>query len=537
MPPLDETDRDVLLQIKSDLGQATNDLGRFSEALLQLAQHGKDTAEALKGLQRPTDESRTGFTRFQATLVSLDATLNLLGRGIRAVEAVLVGNARETANYAQQVTNLSQRVGLSIPFLQLFQDRLNRLGLDAGTSTQALQFFNAAVESARRGSGEFAATLQLLRVNLERGRPFEDILLETARALDQFADSQGRVTMARQLFSRGGATTVQALTDLARGLDQDVERAEALGDILDTIALDKGVKFARALRDQANASENLHKQLGAATFEALQPYVQLLTEGLSATTRFVREHRDGLAQLAKVLTVVTVAFGTLVAVVGGAAGITALLAALSAVTVGLPLVFGALAAVLTAGAAAWVLYGRSAKTAADEASEAAKRLQPLSLDRPMAAHAAGPPLALLPEQRQRVTEAWREVQAAEDAAAVAAVERARGRAAAIEEQRTREIAAEKKLYDETFKLERQQAIGNQLTLEQVDVLDQEHRARVAAINAKANADAKAATAEATQSLAALRIDSAEKTASSLLTIERTLNQARLATQQITEKKI
>ena len=172
MPPLDETDRDVLLQIKSDLGQATNDLGRFSEALLQLAQHGKDTAEALKGLQRPTDESRTGFTRFQATLVSLDATLNLLGRGIRAVEAVLVGSARETANYAQQVTNLSQRVGLSIPFLQLFQDRLNRLGLDAGASTQALQFFNAAVESGRRSSGEFAATFQLLRVNLERGRPF-----------------------------------------------------------------------------------------------------------------------------------------------------------------------------------------------------------------------------------------------------------------------------------------------------------------------------------------------------------------------------
>ena len=119
---------------------------------------------------------------------------------------------------------------------------------------------------------------------------------------------------------------------------------------------------------------------------------------------------------------------------------------------------------------------------------------------------------------------------------MAAVERARGRAAAVEEQRTRELAAEKKLYDETIKLERQQAIGNQLTLEQVDVLDQEHRARVATINAKANADAKAATAEATQSLAALRIDSAEKTATSLLTIERTLNQARLATQQITEEE-
>lgn len=594
MPPGADNE-DLLLRIQSDVAQGVAGLTQTADQLANLLNVAADTNKVLRDMNQASSDAGTGFTQTQAKVVTLAGAVSLLkegfalaGRALREVKAATFDGAAAFGGYTQALDNATKQVGVSARFYQELQTRLQLLGLSADSAQQSLIFFNRALESARQGAGPLSQVFQELRVNIDRTRDAEDVYRDVAVALDGVTDSSRKVRLETELFSRSGALQAPVLHAIAEGGKGAADELERLGIILDKDAVAAGLRFNDALDELEVNTQAFHRQLNAAKAEALEPFIRALADGMGEVTPLVKEHREALAELAKVMTVVAASVigvatwrGIAVAMdfaVGVIQGMTAAFAELSVAeaiaTGGLILLPGLLAGAATAT----VLWSDKLETllskirqleqtklpgwaqtlinaiadpraalqqfienvAFGDLTKGSATRAPGAMGDAMSAHALAATVAtakaweFTPEQLSKITKSNETLQTALDQAAVEAIERSQGRAAAIAAQRDRDVAAIQRKFDQE-RVDRARQLGvNALDPSGPDATEilQRQNVEMQAAREQAGAQLKALAFQQGQALSEQDIAQAKALQGTLIEIERAKNTALFQARQI-----
>ena len=155
-------------------------------------------------LQGQIDQVGRGFAGFGATL-----TTALSGFGIGAF-------VQHTVDGLLAIKDLSEATGASIANISALEDVTRRAGMQFDDARSVLLKFNMALKDSER-TKELGAALRAIGLDADKLRQMDpaEALLETAKALDQFADDGNKARLQAELFGRNVATAAPLLKELA----------------------------------------------------------------------------------------------------------------------------------------------------------------------------------------------------------------------------------------------------------------------------------------------------------------------------------
>lgn len=215
---------------------------------------------------------------------ALNSTFRLLTRGLAAFGVALslraVANfAKNTLEMAENLHNLSIRLGISIEALSELQFVAKMTGVDFGGLSQSMQFMQRQLGQASSGNKAAQRAFESLGLSwqaLAKMSPDQQ-LAAVADALNEVESNSLRTSRAIGIFGRSGAQMLQVTREGSAGLNQMGEEAKALGVIM----TEQMVKDAKAAKDEIDKL--------TAAFVALAQ--QLVIMGAPAVTAFLSNLR------------------------------------------------------------------------------------------------------------------------------------------------------------------------------------------------------------------------------------------------------
>lgn len=146
-------------------------------------------------------------------------------------------------DYATQIGNMSNRLGVSADFLQSFQYAANQTGIKTEAAATALQRFTRRVQEAKDNGGPLKDTLDKLNIQLTKSdgtaKNTEAVFKEFANALRNMENPAEKVKTAFQFLDTEGVGLVQTFRKGEKTLKEFGEEAGRLGLKLDQETIQK----------------------------------------------------------------------------------------------------------------------------------------------------------------------------------------------------------------------------------------------------------------------------------------------------------
>lgn len=240
------------------------------------------TAETTAG------KTSSGFTRMQASVVTLNQALDLTARLVQgaftAIDKIAIAPIQEIDNYAE----LAKSIGLSVTELTSLRVAAKQGGLELSELGRSVSFLQRQIVAAAGGGGKsglFAALgidQQTLREVRDGTRSVNDVLVTLGRNLDSLPDGAKKTTVAYELLGRQGQRSLNVLTS---ALGEQIGLAREYGLVVN----EDVAKSASAAADRIDEMSLAARGLGQEIAVALLPTV---TETVTEITEWSRANRD-----------------------------------------------------------------------------------------------------------------------------------------------------------------------------------------------------------------------------------------------------
>lgn len=243
---------DLIFKIGADPSDAQNNIARFRSLL------NKD----LDGMKAEFgDWAKSVFGSMSTPAGAAAAGVATLAAGMVAAAGVAVECAKRYEQYVEQVDEASDKTGIAAETMSKLQYAAHLTGTENATLTASLLRLESAVDKANTGSEKELAIFDRLGVSraaLKAGE--KDVIPVLEAVMDGFsgmASGTQKAAVARELFSRGGASLIEFLSMGSAGLRRMGEEAERLGMIVtekDVVALKEHEVATRLMKDQLQAA-------------------------------------------------------------------------------------------------------------------------------------------------------------------------------------------------------------------------------------------------------------------------------------------
>lgn len=259
-----------IVSLEAQTAQYVRELDKANAKLTRFeAQNTKSLAAIEKGFTKSFGLIKTALGAFGIAL-SVRAIAGFVGRTLEA---------------AENLKNLSDRLGVSVEALSELQYAAKIADVPLERLTQSMQFLARAVGTGNKGLAELGLSVQQLRA-LSIDQQFKAV----SAALAQVGDKSKQVALAMQLFGRGGAEILQLVGDL----EKLTQEAHTVGAVI-TDEMATAAAEARDNMDRLRASSDA---LGTVLGVKLVPF-------LNAATKALTELIGGVSQYDQILRRVT----------------------------------------------------------------------------------------------------------------------------------------------------------------------------------------------------------------------------------------
>lgn len=305
--------------------QAVNE----TEAALATAENQiKQNTNAIDKLGDETEETGAEFKNAGKEAASFGDVLkaNVLGDLIiKGVEALATGVKKlgkafkdaivDGAAYADEISSMSAKTGLSTDTLQEFKYMADLVDVDLNTITGALSKLTKNMNSARKGTGDTAAAFEMLGVNITNAdgslRDNEEVFNDALEALGNVANETERDALAMQIFGKSAQELNPLIVAGADTIAQYAQEAHDMGYVLDSEALESlnnvqdsfdrlhaatdGVKnqLAQALAPTIEeVAGKLQNWIAGVNWEDVGEKINKVADGIKTFFSFVSENGD-----------------------------------------------------------------------------------------------------------------------------------------------------------------------------------------------------------------------------------------------------
>ena len=179
---------------------------------------------------------------------------------------------------------VSKVTGVAAETLQKFQFAAELAGVSSDQAAVALRRFSRRLGEAQKNTGELAPTLRRLGINVRdvngRFKSAEEVLFELADGIAATEGESAKLSIAFKAFDSEGAELVNTLSQGGDALQEVFNRAEALGFILSTSAIQGVEDFNDSFKELTTLLGGITNQLVAALAPALEDITIRLTDFL-----------------------------------------------------------------------------------------------------------------------------------------------------------------------------------------------------------------------------------------------------------------
>lgn len=252
----------------------------------------------------PLENAEKGIGQVIGNLRTLGATL---GAGVGISQ--LVGFVNTSANLADELADVSERLGISTQGLQQWQYAAKLSGIEAEAFRGGLGILQRNLAGAASGNADAAATFRKLGVEVKNAdgsiKPLDDVLSGLAVGIAGVDDPTRRAGLAVKLFGRSGAQLVPLLSRGSEGIAELRAEFESLGGG----ASDEAIHAAAQYNDGLDRLNQSVFSLRMRLLTALLPTFQKVAEvALSISGKFLQ-----LSKNSNILTGAVAALGVIVA--------------------------------------------------------------------------------------------------------------------------------------------------------------------------------------------------------------------------------
>ena len=217
-------------------------------------------------LSRSIAESFDGIGKGAKNGLAIAVTaLGALGAAAIAAGAGLIELGKGGAELVEHLEQVSQKTGISVRDLQIFQAAGNTVGVSLDDITTAMRKFGQALT----GFGKGAAAQTVLRELGVTSKDSKEALLEVADAFQKMPDGAQKSSDAVALFGRSGLTLIPLLDKGRDGIQQWEKALDKLGPVIGTEAVQANEKYRDSIGELSLAWDKVKVDVEQSVIPAL----------------------------------------------------------------------------------------------------------------------------------------------------------------------------------------------------------------------------------------------------------------------------
>lgn len=285
-----------------------------------------DTSGYEQGLQTAKKDTQS----LSSSLKSAVKPLVAVGAAGAAAGGILFGYASKTANAADRIDKMSQKLGFSTDAFQEWDYVLELSGASIDSMQAGVKTLTNKFDEAINGSASAAEMFNKLGLKMEDIKDLsrEDLFAKVIEGFQGMEDSAERAALANDLLGRSGAELAPLFNTTSEETKELMNNLHEMGGVMSEDAVKDGAKFNDSMT-------SMKKAFGGAANSIAKELLPAFTKLMDKVTKFVQE--GGLTKILTTLKKLTpVIAGAISAMVAykTAMGITAVITALTKATEG-----------------------------------------------------------------------------------------------------------------------------------------------------------------------------------------------------------
>lgn len=201
------------------------------------------------------------------------AAVGALGVGVAALGKTMSKNISETAQYADNIDKMSQKMGLSAKAYQEWDFIMQHSGTSMEALKAGMKTLANAVDSGNDAFSRLGITQdQIATLNQE------ELFAKTIEQLQKVDNETERTYLAGQLLGRGATELGALLNTSAEDTEKMRQQVHELGGVMSDSAVKAGAAFQDSLQNLGVATDSLSRNLSS----NFLPSITSMMDGLSA---------------------------------------------------------------------------------------------------------------------------------------------------------------------------------------------------------------------------------------------------------------
>lgn len=200
--------------------------------------------------------------------------------GATAAATGLTALASKTAESADEVDKMSQKLGLSREAYQEWDYVLSQSGVDINSMQSGLKTLTNKIDDAKNGSKSAQEMFSKLGISMDdlNSMSREDIFNTVISSMQGMGDTAERAALANDLLGKSGQNLTPLFNSTAESTENLKNKAHELGMIMSDETVDSGVKLTDTIDTLKRSAGGLFNSLGG----ALLPIIQKVCDSLVA---------------------------------------------------------------------------------------------------------------------------------------------------------------------------------------------------------------------------------------------------------------
>lgn len=204
--------------------------------------------------------------------------------GATIAATAMVGMATKTANTADAIDEMSQKIGISREAYQQLDYICSQNGMTVDSLQNGMKSLTAAMDGAKGGTKSNIEQFEKLGISVTDAkgnlRSQEDVMWETMSALQGMENQTEKARLATELFGKSGTNMMPILNGASGSIEEMKKQAKDLGLVLSDETIDSGAKLADNIEQLKSSFSAIGNKLGASLLPIVQQFVDMLINNM-----------------------------------------------------------------------------------------------------------------------------------------------------------------------------------------------------------------------------------------------------------------
>jgi len=241
-------------------------------------------------LKLVADQFSGELTKQQGALGSFNSFIKDWKTQLAAVGGALFSVAKSTANYGEELLNLSNKTGASVEALAGLKYAANFSEVSTEQLAKGIKFLSANMVEAGKQTGDGAQLFRTMGLSATMAtgqlKPTEEMLLDVADAFARSHDGAQKADMAVKLFGKAGMDLIPFLNQGKDGIKGLMEEARRLGLVLSQEDAEAADRFNDELDKMTGLARGMTMVIGKQLLPIMSDFMEMFRS--EAASHFFR---------------------------------------------------------------------------------------------------------------------------------------------------------------------------------------------------------------------------------------------------------